>query len=190
MTGIRLIVSCVECGGQISLVGYPQLYCSDRCRQILKLVHYGRRVARDDRDDDPLVNEALQIRMAWILAGGYPERDRAVPQDVRATVFARDGGRCQICGQPAAQIDHINGNSADPGNLRALCAACNMAEAQRHLRPVNDEDSRVVEQLMARTLDDDPLFERDDDVRWDKRYRSMKADQRVRMRRAGMKVRG
>ena len=47
----------------------------------------------------------------------------------RAVVMIRDGHRCQLCGAPATDVDHVlpvsEGGRDDPSNLRALCAHCN-----------------------------------------------------------------
>jgi len=44
---------------------------------------------------------------------------------LRAIVLARDGHRCRVCGQPAAEVDHIirviDGGTDHPSNLRSLC---------------------------------------------------------------------
>jgi 5-methylcytosine-specific restriction protein A len=49
-------------------------------------------------------------------------------QRLREQVLARDGGRCQLCGQPAQQVDHIvpraDGGSDALDNLRAVCGRC------------------------------------------------------------------
>ena len=52
-------------------------------------------------------------------------------RSIRAGILARDGHRCQLCGRPANEVDHIiplaDGGSDVEGNLRALCRACNLA---------------------------------------------------------------
>jgi 5-methylcytosine-specific restriction endonuclease McrA len=184
----RLTVKGIECGNSIQLAGYPRLYCSDKCRQVLKLIHYGRRVFRDGRIEDPLVLEAIQMRIAHILGGGYHETERRLPPQIREAVLACDHGVCQICGQSATDIDHIAGDSADLDNLRALCRACNMAEAEAGFEPAAPEMVREVDQLMARIEADEPLFDRDREQGWNARYRQMTAEQRARMREAGMTI--
>jgi 5-methylcytosine-specific restriction endonuclease McrA len=43
-------------------------------------------------------------------------------------VIARDGGRCQLCGAPATEVDHrirlADGGSDASDNKRALCRPC------------------------------------------------------------------
>jgi len=52
---------------------------------------------------------------------------------LRARVLMRDGHRCQLCGAPATDVDHVlpvsEGGPDDPRNLRALCASCNRSTA-------------------------------------------------------------
>ena len=47
---------------------------------------------------------------------------------VRAQALERDGYRCQACGAPATEVDHllpvIDGGTDAAGNLRSLCTAC------------------------------------------------------------------
>jgi 5-methylcytosine-specific restriction endonuclease McrA len=47
---------------------------------------------------------------------------------LRASILARDGWTCQLCGGRATDVDHIVPRSAggtdDPANLRSLCGPC------------------------------------------------------------------
>jgi 5-methylcytosine-specific restriction endonuclease McrA len=47
---------------------------------------------------------------------------------LRRAVLNRDGGRCQLCGEPATDVDHVvsraDRGGEDMANLRALCAPC------------------------------------------------------------------
>jgi hypothetical protein len=49
---------------------------------------------------------------------------------LRRRVLNRDGHRCQICGGPANEIDHIRpvmlGGADTDANLRAVCRPCNL----------------------------------------------------------------
>lgn len=112
---------CLNCDAPISK---PILFCSDLCKDEAKFVRYFRACLRDGRYDQTDVQEALRIRLAHILGGGYAERARRLSQTVREAVISRDGGRCRKCGNPGNQIDHIRGGSGDPGNLQLLCVQC------------------------------------------------------------------
>lgn len=52
-------------------------------------------------------------------------------RNIRTQVLARDHHQCQMCGQPAAEVDHIiplaDGGSDVEGNLRAICRRCHAA---------------------------------------------------------------
>jgi 5-methylcytosine-specific restriction endonuclease McrA len=100
------------------------LFCSDLCKDEAKFVRYFRACIVDGRYDQPDVQEALRIRLAHILGGGYADRERRLPQAVREAVIARAKGRCQNCGAPGNQIDHIRGSSSDLENLQVLCPKC------------------------------------------------------------------
>ena len=55
----------------------------------------------------------------------------------RRAVFARDGHRCQYCGAPAENIDHViprsRGGSHSWDNVVASCKRCNTAKEDRLL---------------------------------------------------------
>lgn len=92
---------------------------------------------------------------------------RRVSQKVRAFVFRRDGGECQlklpnICVGVATECDHIipvaHGGSDKPDNLRAVCKPCHArvtgqlgraTQLQRGKRP------RPVNPGLARRVDDE-----------------------------------
>ena len=105
-------------------IGKPLLFCSDVCKDEAKFVRYFRACIKDRGYEQEEVQEALRIRLAHILAGGYNERLRQIPRAVRDAVIARDAGRCRSCNGPANQIDHIRGSSNGLENLQMLCTKC------------------------------------------------------------------
>ncbi len=55
---------------------------------------------------------------------------RQIPQDVKAAVWQRDGGRCRQCGaQQYLEFDHIipfsRGGASSVNNVQLLCRLCN-----------------------------------------------------------------
>ena len=65
----------------------------------------------------------------------------------RATVIARDGGRCQRCGKEAsgrnATLDHIDPNGpSEPENLRLYCRSCNSYKSRLSDQQVAYRDER------------------------------------------------
>lgn len=73
--------------------------------------------------DEPEVRPSLK-------AAPFGERSRAIPQDVKIEVAARDGGRCRQCGSnKELHFDHVipwskgGANTAD--NIQLLCGTCN-----------------------------------------------------------------
>src|SRR5438045_4023628 len=77
------------------LLTEAKLYCSELCRQEAKFIRYARSCRSDGRDLQPDVRDAIQIRLALILGGGYPEQARQLPDSIRQAVIERDGGRCK-----------------------------------------------------------------------------------------------
>ena len=116
-----------------------RLFCSDLCDDEAAFVRYARRRKADGRDEDPNVKEAITIKLAHILGGGYDEAGRRPPESVRQFVKDRDGGRCQICGGPGDDIDHISGSSNAPANLQYLCKACHNMKTVAAFRRITKE---------------------------------------------------
>src|SRR5260370_20527736 len=66
------------------------LFCSEKCQQTAEIVRYGRRTLRDGRyKRDPLVRQAIDIRIAIILGGGYPKKARTLSHEQRDAIFTR-----------------------------------------------------------------------------------------------------
>jgi 5-methylcytosine-specific restriction endonuclease McrA len=50
-------------------------------------------------------------------------------EKLRQRILRRDGHRCEICGGPATEVDHIlRGDDHSPSNLQALCHTCHLAK--------------------------------------------------------------
>lgn len=78
------------------------------------------------------------LRCGRLSAGSYcPDHARGGStrswRRVRQRILRRDQHRCQLCGAPADDVDHIvkwiDGGSDDPSNLRAICSRCNRSSA-------------------------------------------------------------
>jgi hypothetical protein len=177
------VVECVECGAAMVQTNRAKLYCSLVCHQTLKTVHYARATVADGRfERDPTIEDALRVRVAYIIAGGYHEVERRVPPALRAQIFARDDHKCVLCGEPATQIDHIAGDANTPENLRASCGACNLGLAQAQLVPAPPEKAAVAERIFQRMFAPAPLVERDDESAWDETQKHLMADRRRQVR--------
>lgn len=120
----QLVTFPFPCPNCDKLLTEAKLYCSEVCRQEAKFVRYVRSCRSDGRSFQEDVQEAIRIRLAMILSGGYPEQERRIPDLIRQAVIARDKGRCQSCGNPGDQIDHMHSNSAELDNLQLLCDVC------------------------------------------------------------------
>jgi 5-methylcytosine-specific restriction endonuclease McrA len=100
------------------------LFCSELCNQEAEWVRYCRACIVDGRFKRADVQEAIRIKLAHILSGGYPRSLRRVPEALRAAVIERDQGLCRKCGGPANTIDHIRGSHNTLENLQLLCVKC------------------------------------------------------------------
>ena len=131
---------CANCDEFFTPEGRPGPFCSRACKSKASTVRafraafstYGRNSLPDD------VRDALQIVMAQALSGGYDTKARHIPQAKRDYVITRDAGLCVMCGEPGTEIDHIDGSSPDPSNLRLLCHSCHVGVTKAHHRPIDD----------------------------------------------------
>jgi hypothetical protein len=73
------------------------LFCTELCRDEAKFVRYYRERIADGTLWKPDVREAIQIKRAHILGGGYDAQARQVPDAIRLSVIERDGGKCPSC---------------------------------------------------------------------------------------------
>lgn len=159
------------------MANQAKLFCSVECADEAKFVRYVRRCTRDGRIERPDVLDAIRIRFAMIVGGGYPERERHMPPSIRRAVIARDGGRCQQCGQPGADIDHIEGSSNEIENLQLLCRRCHNKKTIAGLVEIGPGDEDYEEtmerakRLSSRIEASVPKRPCDDDRHWDTRYR-------------------
>jgi len=128
---------CCNCRARIPLTIYAVLFCSDTCREEAKFVRYVRRCKADGRIQKPDVLGAIEIRRAIILGGGYPSRERAVPESVRKAVVLRAAGRCERCGGRGSDIHHRRGNSNLVRDLELLCRKCHNRETQEGIVEVD-----------------------------------------------------
>src|SRR6185436_5868619 len=83
---------CLNCDQSIELTKQVRLFCSDACKDEAKFVRYFRRCNRDGRLEQPDVQEAIEMRFAHIMAGGYSERERRISRSLRVAVIERDSG--------------------------------------------------------------------------------------------------
>lgn len=175
---------CLNCDHPITLTKQVRLFCSELCADEAKFVRYFRRCTCDGRIKQPDVLEAIQIKFAHIMAGGYSARARHVSSSVRAAVLKRDGGVCQSCGQPGTDIDHISGDSDDMQNLQLLCKSCHNKKTEQQIIEITPEDERYpahtlkANALRSRCESDLPLRICDDEERWPKQYNGIMAEWR------------
>jgi 5-methylcytosine-specific restriction endonuclease McrA len=164
---------CVNCDQP---VGVDALYCGELCRQAAKTIRYARAVIADGRIRDPEVAEAVQIRLASVLGGGYAERERRLTPDQRLEIFERDDWTCRVCGGKAEQIDHIgkgNGDINEPANLQAICGGCHNAKTKESHRPIATPEQRERADALKRRIDAETPLRECDRADWDAIWRGL-----------------
>lgn len=138
---------CANCGDPLTH-WLPRLFCDDWCRETAEAARYARGSTRDGRaEDDPKVLNSIWIRFAHLLSGGYQSLGRDVTPAVRTAVIARDGGICVRCGEPANQLDHIDGSDNSAENLQLLCDDCHRAKTQESLHPASHDESLLLKMV-------------------------------------------
>ena len=162
--------------------GEDGLFCSSWCQEAAKHVRYFRRVFRDGRIQDPDVQEAVRVRLAFLPAGGYEALGRNLSPQTRDAVKQRANGLCQKCGAPGADIDHIAGSSADPDNLQLLCKQCHTSKTAESLVLASPEIRVLIDQLMFdRVMPETPRLLADDPSAWESTWRRLKFARRERL---------
>lgn len=93
---------------------------------------------------------------------GYDAAARQLSPARRLKVISRDGGCCVLCAASGAEIDHIDGPSAELDNLRYLCSSCHQGITRSHMRPITsfDEFALAVD-LSERVYVKEPLHPQD-----------------------------
>ncbi len=133
-------VTCENCGQVFQPPDRRRrLYCQPLCKDTASLVRYARRrQAEHGPVLPPNIHDATAMRMAHVLAGGYPEHKRRLTPEVRRAVKERGQHLCKLCRGPGEQIDHVDGDSNDLPNLRLLCADCHDGVTSQRIRPLPD----------------------------------------------------
>jgi 5-methylcytosine-specific restriction endonuclease McrA len=175
---------CLNCDEPIELTGQVKLFCSELCKEEAKFVRYFRRCSHDGRINQADVQEALEIRFAHIMAGGYPAQERQVPASMRTKVIARDKGVCRQCGEAGTTIDHIGGDANEMENLQLLCSSCHNAKTRLRISEITPNDERYpahsknAKLLRFRCRAPRPLRPCDDNKLWPSRYKDIMAEWR------------
>ncbi|MCW2904136.1 MAG: endonuclease [Streptosporangiaceae bacterium] len=160
---------CANCDATLDHDGRPdRLFCGPRCRSHASDVRYFRRCRRERRDADPLVRQALAVRLAHVVGGGYDSEARRVPPRLRAEVLASNNGLCVACNQRVAEeVDHIDGSSSARENLQGLCASCHHAKTAARMRPMGRDQLAARDRFILRVESEPPQRACDDDLYWD-----------------------
>lgn len=151
---------CANCEAPLDATPSVTLFCSELCRLWAEDVRYFRVVYAEGRNlVDPLVEEALHTRMAHLVAGGYPSKDRHLPRPVREAVLGRNKGLCVSCNsQPATEVDHIDGSSPDASNLQGLCHPCHQKKTESRYVPMDEGGRAMRDAFLAYVHEPEPVM--------------------------------
>jgi HNH endonuclease len=158
-------------------------FCGDYCKAVAEFVRNSRKWIREPaRQSDPQHLYALQVRLAMLnsahLGRGsvYDEKARRLSPAQKAAIRERDGDTCVLCGQPGAEIDHIEGSSDDPANLQLLCRDCHHAKTGESIKPITGAADRSAlaafhAELGRRVDAPEPLRACDNEQAWSTAWR-------------------
>lgn len=176
--------SCVNYDGILAVTKQPKLFCSDKCQQEAKFVRYFRNCKSNGRINQPDIREALQMKLAHILGGGYKASERRISLSVRRAVYKRDKRTCQKCGKPGRDIDHINGSSNEIENLQVLCRDCHNEKTKSNFKELTpevdgyNEKKATISSLRSRTESETPQRICDDEKNWNENQKIILAEMR------------
>jgi len=179
---VEIEFSCLNCDGILIATDKPKLFCSDKCQQEARFVRYFRSCKRDGRVNQPDVREALEIKMAHSLGGGYQANERRLPLSTRQKVYERDNRTCQKCGQPATDIDHIQGGDDNLENLQMLCRDCHNQKTTANFVQLTpgvegyEEKRAKIDGLRVRTDSEIPERICDDEEKWKSLWRGLMSE--------------
>lgn len=151
---------CPNCLQRFPVTFLGRAYCSTRCHDEAKLVRYARRKRIEYGGHLPAdIHDAIGMKIAHALAGGYPEQARRLTPERRGAVFKRDESRCVLCGGVGEEIDHIAGSSNELDNLRLLCDACHNQVTRSRFRPIDGDPAKEARhrELVLRIAAREPL---------------------------------
>lgn len=160
------------------------IFCGDQCTQEAQAVRHIRKCVADGRIAKPDCQEGIGQKLIQIISGGYPS-ERQLTSKLRNQVLERDKRICQICRMSGNEIDHIEGSSNDPTNLRVLCASCNRRRVLQAMRPTTTDDAiymqGIFSRLALRIAAPEPvrLCDRDD---WERTWGFVKSERRRTLR--------
>ena len=172
LPGDLFVLPCVNCGRDFLSGSKLSPNCSLRCKAESKAVRYARKkFAQYPLGQIPAdIVEAMKIKYAFAMSGGYDDQARRLSPETRAAVVERDGGICALCGSTGQEIDHIAGASPDLTNLRLLCRDCHLGVTQSHFAPITEEQmKRRMTWLRMREMQPEPM-QPCDDVAWEGKW--------------------
>ena len=170
-------LECPNCGEKTN---EKRLFCSEVCSQEAGFIRYVRRALQDGRLYDlAVLRDAIGTKLLMIRSGGYPTRERTVPDLLRSEILHRDSSCCRLCGKEGNEIDHIAGSVNTLENLRVLCKACNGNKMSNNTTIVTDPKIiariRAIDfRLAQRVAADPPLRICDDETSWVSVWRNYK----------------
>jgi len=176
---------CANCDARFTAGAQLCPFCSLACKWQAKTVRafraafatYGRFSLPAD------VEQGLRIKLAHALAGGYDSTARYLSAAARQSIIERDGGRCVTCHSPGDEIDHIDGDSSEPGNLRLLCHSCHvgvtMSHCGHHDDPRTDAEIDALFNRLTARIDMATPARACDEADWDSTWRSWTLERAV-----------
>ncbi len=113
------------------------------------------------------------------MAGGYDEKARVIPPALRREVLCANGGLCCLCGgNPAVQVDHIDGPNPERGNLQGLCKECHDTKTAERFEPMTQQHRAVRDAFLDLVCAEPPQMAAHDQIAWETGWRKLLAKTR------------
>ena len=195
---ISIDFQCVNCDKVFLVSNKSQLYCLPHCQQFAAAVRYIRARIKDETYSNPDIQDAIIFKLKSIYGktGHYDQKTRRIPLELRNKVIQRDKGICCKCKKTGSEIDHINGDSADMGNLQLLCHSCHKEKTKLNIAKLFPEDERYSEvekirdKLWFRVDATSPERACDDSEHWDEIRKQIESEQRLELKKIKKDVEG
>lgn len=97
--------TCPNCDLPVNSIRSP--YCSECCGEEAGFVRQLRRFLAEETIFAEERQSNVGEKFWHVIGGGFPRRLARLPEKGWQRIFAREGGKCEVCGAIATGLDHV-----------------------------------------------------------------------------------